>query len=158
MLQSGRCIMLQSASLCMMSDGDIILDHLCFLINTLKSSSFLCSAADKPQFPRDNCVTEPFHNSASVLNPERSRFLCIFWLRMRFKYIKMETAFVRGRSGMLMLTHPHTWSCQRVMQHDLCVVGLRECFRYRCSVRSTPGGIQRDMHLHYIIKVTLLSL
>lgn len=47
MLQFGRCIILQSASLCMMSDGDIVSDHLCFLINTLKSSSFLCSTGDK---------------------------------------------------------------------------------------------------------------
>lgn len=31
----------------MMSDGDIISDHLFFLIDTLKSSSFLCSTADK---------------------------------------------------------------------------------------------------------------
>lgn len=91
---------------------------------------------------------EPFHNSASVLNPERSRFLCIFWLRMRFKYIKLKTAFVRGRSSMLMLTHPHTWSCQCVMQHDLYVVRVFP-LPLQCQIHSRWDSTGYAPSLHY---------
>lgn len=47
----------------------------------------------------DNCVMEPFHSSASFINPERSRFHCIFLLHIRIKYMKTKTVFVR-RSSM----------------------------------------------------------
>lgn len=153
MLPFGRRVILQSSSLSTMSDGDVISDYLCFLIHTLKKAPAFCVPLQTSCFP--NCVMEPFHSSASVLNPEKKQISLHFLVHI---YLKMKTASVRGRSGMLMLTHPHAWSCQCVMQRDLYVVGLRECFRSHCSVRSTPGGIQRDMHLRSIIKVTLLSL